>query len=56
MRLPDQPRQAWVDFLNADSRARQGWCEQRGREAVRSDVSLQAFVQEIDGLLETPCE
>lgn len=53
-RAPDS-RQSWVDFLNADSRAAQAWCEQRRMESVRSDPALTQLVGEIDGLLVRPC-
>jgi hypothetical protein len=49
-------RQSWVDFLNAAPRARQGWCEQRRFDHVRSNVSLQQLVEEIDSGIERPCE
>jgi hypothetical protein len=55
MRGSDDARQSWLDFLNANTRARQGWCQQSNYTVVRSSESLTAFVEDITNLLGNPC-
>jgi hypothetical protein len=55
MRTSDDQRQSWLHFLNANARARQAWCEQRGYMQAQSNTSLRKFVEEINGLIEMPC-
>jgi hypothetical protein len=56
IRSTDGPRQSWLDFLNADPTARQAWCQQRGMASVQSTASLLGLVEEINSLLDDPCE
>jgi hypothetical protein len=56
MRSSNDQRQPWLDPLDADARAHQLWCEQRGYAAVQSNAWLKEFVDEIDGLLADPCK
>jgi hypothetical protein len=51
----DVPRQAWLEFLNSNARARQAWCEQRGWPATQSTTS-RALVDEIDSSIDKPCQ
>lgn len=55
IRSSDEPRQSWLDFLNAEQSAREAWCQQSGYTIVQSDASLRAFLQEIDSLIDDPC-
>ena len=55
IRRSDDQREAWLTFLNTNSAARQAWCEQRGYAPVQSNASLKAFVDEINGSIDTPC-
>lgn len=52
---PDQ-RQAWLDFLDSDPRARQALCEQRARPSLRVTESLQAAIEALNRELAAPCE
>ena len=56
MRSSNDQRQSWIERLNANPEARQFWCEQRARDAVQSNESLQGFVDEINVLLAEPCK
>jgi hypothetical protein len=56
IRSSDDPRQAWLDFLDSDRRARQAWCEQRAHTHNQSNASLRGLVEEINGLIDNPCE
>ena len=56
MRSANDQRQAWLDFLNADTRAHEQWCDQERYAAVQTNASLKEFVDEIDGLLDIPCK
>ena len=56
MRSSDDQRQPWLDFLNANPRAREPWCEQRRYAVVQSNASLRELVDEINGLLDEPCK
>jgi hypothetical protein len=56
MRTSDDSRQSWLDFLNANPRARDGWCEQRRRASIQSDESSRSFADELNGLIDRPCE
>lgn len=55
IRTSDEPRQSWVDFLNADPRIGEIWCTQR-RNSKQATPAMRAFVEEIHTLLRTPCE
>jgi hypothetical protein len=55
MRTSNDPRQSWIELLNANPEARQFWCDQSGRAAVQADTSLKGFAEEIDRLLDEPC-
>jgi len=55
MRGSDDTRPAWVDFLNANPRAREPWCRQR-EGAVQSNASLRDFVEAINSSLDEPCK
>jgi hypothetical protein len=44
----------WIDFLNASTRARELWCEQRRYVPVRSNAPLRDLVEEINSLLDNP--
>ena len=52
----NQPRQSWLERLNANPEARKFWCEQRERNAAQSNASLKEFVEEINVLLAEPCK
>jgi hypothetical protein len=56
IRSTDDQRQSWLDLLNADSRAWQAWCQQREMESVQLTVSSRELVEEINGLIDSPCE
>jgi hypothetical protein len=56
MRLSEEPDQAWIDFLNADGNARQAWCEQRGRAGVQANASLRVLIEDVNSLIDAPCE
>ena len=49
-------RQSWLDFINANARARQGWCEQRQYAIVQSSPTLRDLVAEINRLIAYPCQ
>jgi len=51
---PDDPIQAWVDFLNTDPRARGVWCGSRGFTNFPS-LPAPSFVNEINRLMANPC-
>ena len=55
IRSSDEPRQSWVDFLNASPRAREAFCEQRGYALVQSNASLRDLVEEINGSIDNSC-
>ncbi len=55
MRGSDDTRPAWVDFLNANPKAREQWCSQR-EGAVQSNASLRGFVEAISTSLYEPCK
>jgi len=55
IRSSDEPRQAWLNFLNSSPRALRVWCEQRQYAHVRSTPALGALVEEVDGRLDAPC-
>jgi hypothetical protein len=48
--------QSWLDFLNSSPRARLAWCQQRGYPHTQSTASLREFVEEINSLIDKPCE
>jgi len=56
MRSSDEDRQSWLDFLRSDRRVMDAWCQQQAYEVIRTDTALAAYVGEIDGLLERPCQ
>lgn len=56
IRSSDDQTQSWLDFVNSDPRIRRSWCEQRGYMHVRSNASLREFVEEINSLIDKPCE
>jgi hypothetical protein len=56
IRSSNDQRQSWLDLLNANPRAHEIWCQQRGYAAVQSNASLREFVGEINGLLDDPCK
>ena len=56
MRSSNDPRQSWIERLNANPEARKFWCDERGRAAVQSNASLKEFVEETNGLLDDPCQ
>ena len=55
MRSSNDPRQSWIELLNANPEARNFWCDQRGKSAVQSNASLKGFVEETNGALAEPC-
>ena len=55
VRTSNEPRQAWVEFLNSDPQIQQNWCTQRSRLPIQSAPSLKALVDEITALLSRPC-
>jgi hypothetical protein len=56
MRSSDEQRQPWLDFLNANSQAREQWCAQRRHAAVQSNESLLGFVEQTNARLDVPCQ
>jgi hypothetical protein len=56
MRSSNDPRQSWIERLNANPEARKFWCDQRGRAAAQSNAPLKEFVEEINVLLAEPCK
>jgi hypothetical protein len=52
----DDQRQSWLDFLNANARARQAWCDQRRYAHVQSSASLRQLVEDVDRVIDDPCE
>jgi len=56
IRSSDDQRQSWLDFLNSNTRVRQEWCQQRGYTHIESTASLREFVEEINRLIDNPCE
>ena len=64
IRSSDEPRQAWLDFLNggargfswnSDLKVRDVWCQQR-TNSTRTTTAMKAFVEEINKLLISPCQ
>lgn len=55
IRSSDEQRQAWVDFLNADPRVRDAWCQQRRYAPGLTNASLSASIDEINRLIDKPC-
>ena len=57
IRSANDQRQRWLDFLNANSRARELFCsEQRRYTAIQSNESFRELLDELNGLLDDPCE
>lgn len=57
VRSSSDQRQLWLDFLNASPRAHELWCsEQRRYAAIQSNASFHELVEELNGLLDDPCE
>jgi hypothetical protein len=56
IRSSDDPRQSWLDFLDSNPRVRQAWCQQRGYTHIQSTASLRGFVEEINSVIDNPCE
>jgi hypothetical protein len=56
MRSSDDRRQSWLEVLGSNTSLRQRWCQERNSEHVRSTAALHSFVEEIDKLIEPPCE
>jgi hypothetical protein len=50
---PDEPAQAWVDFLNTDPLAWEAWCV--WRNGATSAVASSAFLDEVKRSLGAPC-
>jgi len=55
IRSSNDEQQPWVEFLNASSRARELWCEQRRYAVVQSNAPLLELFEQINAQLETPC-
>lgn len=55
IRSSDDQRQSWLDFLNSSRNAREAWCDQRGYAHVQSSASLTELVEEVNSLLDRPC-
>jgi len=51
IRASDEQRQPWLDFLNANTRARDAWCAQRSMESTEK-----VFVDELNSQLADPCK
>ena len=56
MRGSNDPRQSWLERLNANPEAHKFWCDQRGRAAAQTNAPLKEFVEETNGLLAEPCK
>ena len=52
---PSDRTQAWRDFLNSDPLARDLWCNSRVYVKA-TPVRSQTFVDEVDGLIDKPCD
>jgi hypothetical protein len=55
MRSSDQPRERWLAFINSNRGVRDAWCEQQSYAHVRETAALTAFVEEVDRVIEAPC-
>lgn len=56
MRSSPEQRQSWIERLNANPEARKFWCDQRTRNAVQSNASLNEFVEETNAALAERCQ
>ena len=57
IRSSDDPRGAWLDFLDSSPGVLQAWCiQRRDWSVIRLDESLAEFVEEINRSLPKPCE
>ncbi|HEX5046031.1 MAG TPA: DUF6152 family protein [Gammaproteobacteria bacterium] len=56
MRSSHEPRESWIEKLNANREARKIWCDQRGRDATQSNAALTEFVEQTNALLVDPCQ
>ena len=56
IRSSEDPRESWLEFLNADAQARASFCGPRGFAHVRSNASLKELVEEVDRALDDPCD
>ena len=54
MRSSGDTPQSWLDTINSEWR--QAWCRQRERPAHPLDLTLRAYHDEINALLDNPCE
>lgn len=55
MRISEDQRQSWLDFLKSNTEARQAWCEQQGRPVQANDPSRE-YVEEIARSIGDPCK
>ena len=55
IRSSGEPLQSWIDYINSRPQIRDNWCQQRGYPHIRSDQSLAELVDEIDALIDRPC-
>jgi hypothetical protein len=55
IRSSDDSRQSWIEFLEANPRVLDAWCEQTAYEHVRSTASLQELITEVNAALDRRC-
>jgi hypothetical protein len=53
---PNDPTQSWLDFLNTNPMARELWCNAYTASIPLSPLSSRALVDEINGLMASPCK
>jgi hypothetical protein len=58
MRSSNEPRQSWIERLNANTEAHKIWCNQRERATagVQLIASSKEYIEEINDLLAEPCK
>jgi len=56
IRSSEEERQSWIDFVNSNLRVWQNWCQQMENAHTRSTASLMELVEEVNSLIDDPCE
>ena len=56
IRSSDEPQQSWLTFINASPRTRDAWCEQRRRPPAGLAAESNELIEEVNGLIDNPCE
>jgi hypothetical protein len=55
IRSSDEDRQVWLNFIDSNARVSEAWCRQKAYAHVRQTASLAALVNEVDRMIESPC-